>query len=57
MTVTSHAIDLRPGGAYKLCFHASDGVDHWLQGQYREVVEPERLVFTLWEYRSVKRET
>jgi uncharacterized protein YndB with AHSA1/START domain len=23
-----------------------EGIDHWLQGVYREVVEPERLVFT-----------
>jgi uncharacterized protein YndB with AHSA1/START domain len=23
-----------------------EGVDHWLQGVYREVVKPERLVFT-----------
>jgi uncharacterized protein YndB with AHSA1/START domain len=23
-----------------------DGTDHWVQGVYREIVEPERLVFT-----------
>ena len=23
-----------------------EGVDHWLQGIYREIMEPERLVFT-----------
>jgi uncharacterized protein YndB with AHSA1/START domain len=46
MTVTYYEGDLRPGGAYKLCMRGPDGVEHWLQGVYREVVEPERLVFT-----------
>jgi len=45
-TVSSHNVDLRPGGAYRLCMRSPEGVDHWLQGVYREVVEPERLVFT-----------
>jgi uncharacterized protein YndB with AHSA1/START domain len=45
-TVTSHQVDLRPGGVFRICMRSSEGVDHWLQGVYREVVEPERLVFT-----------
>ncbi|HLX42663.1 MAG TPA: SRPBCC domain-containing protein [Bryobacteraceae bacterium] len=45
-TVSSHDVDLRPGGAYRLCMRSPEGVDHWLQGVYREVVDPERLVFT-----------
>jgi uncharacterized protein YndB with AHSA1/START domain len=45
-TVTSHQVDLRPGGAFRICMRSPEGVDHWLQGVYREVVEPERLVFT-----------
>jgi len=45
-TVTSHDVDMRPGGAYRICMRSPEGVDHWLQGVYREVVEPERLVFT-----------
>jgi uncharacterized protein YndB with AHSA1/START domain len=38
--------ELRPGGAYR--FHMLDpqGGDHWQQGVYREIVEPERLVCT-----------
>ncbi|HWZ59236.1 MAG TPA: SRPBCC domain-containing protein [Gemmatimonadaceae bacterium] len=45
-TVTAHDVDLRPGGAYKLCMRSADAVDHWLHGEYRQVVPPERLVFT-----------
>ena len=45
-TVTSHEMDLRPGGGFKVCMRSTEGVDNWLQGVYREVVEPERLVFT-----------
>jgi uncharacterized protein YndB with AHSA1/START domain len=46
MTVTVEQSDIRPGGAFKICMHGPDGADHWLQGVYREVVAPERLVFT-----------
>lgn len=43
-------MELRPGGAYRFCMRSAEGTDHWLQGVYREVVEPERLVFTwAWE--------
>jgi uncharacterized protein YndB with AHSA1/START domain len=45
-TVTSQQVDLRPGGAFRICMHSPEGVDYWLQGVYREIVEPERLVFT-----------
>ena len=49
-TTTEDKMDLRPGGAYRACLHAPDGRDHWVQGVYREIVEPERLVFThAWE--------
>jgi uncharacterized protein YndB with AHSA1/START domain len=36
----------RPGDAYRYYMRDAEGGDHWLQGVYREVVEPERLVFT-----------
>jgi uncharacterized protein YndB with AHSA1/START domain len=43
-------MDVRPGGAFRVCMRSPEGVDHWKQGVYREVVEPERLVFTFaWE--------
>jgi uncharacterized protein YndB with AHSA1/START domain len=49
-TASQDYMDLRPGGAYRACLKAPDGTEHWVRGVYREVVEPERLVFThAWE--------
>lgn len=45
-TVTVQESDIRPDGAFRICMHAPDGTDHRLEGVYREVVAPERLVFT-----------
>jgi uncharacterized protein YndB with AHSA1/START domain len=39
-------MDVRPGGAWRKCMRAPDGTDYWRSGVYREVVPPERLVFT-----------
>ena len=43
-TSTIIANDVRPGGAYRFHMRGPEGDDHWLQGVYREVVAPERLV-------------
>jgi uncharacterized protein YndB with AHSA1/START domain len=49
-TTPSCTMDVRPGGAWRICMRGRDGIDHWVQGVYREVVEPERLVTTwAWE--------
>ena len=49
-TVPDSTMDLRPGGAFRSCLRAPDGSEHWVRGTYREIVEPERLVFThAWE--------
>ena len=49
-TTPHHSMDLRPGGAYRACLRAPDGSEHWVQGVYREIAAPERLVFThAWE--------
>lgn len=45
-TVVSHDVDLRTGGTYRICMRSEKDADLWLQGEYREVVKPERLVFT-----------
>ena len=37
-------INVRPGGNYRIHMRSPEGNDHWSQGVYREVVEPERLV-------------
>jgi uncharacterized protein YndB with AHSA1/START domain len=39
-------LDLRPGGRYRIHMTDPDGGDHWQQGEYREIVPPERLVLT-----------
>jgi uncharacterized protein YndB with AHSA1/START domain len=49
-SVPHHEIDVRPGGAYRLCMRSPEGSDHWLRGVYREIAPPKRLVFTYaWE--------
>jgi uncharacterized protein YndB with AHSA1/START domain len=45
-TTPSCEMDVRPGGALRLCMRSSEGKDLWVGGVFREVVEPERLVFT-----------
>lgn len=39
-------MDVRPGGALRLRMRSPEGRDYWVQGVYREIVEPERIVFT-----------
>ena len=45
-TTTSNEVELRPGGKFRICMRSPEGVDHWLQGVYREVVPLQRLSFT-----------
>jgi uncharacterized protein YndB with AHSA1/START domain len=39
-------LDVRPGGAWHIVMRGPDGAEYPCGGVYREVVEPERLVFT-----------
>ena len=39
-------IDLRPGGVFLRCMRSPEGRDFWVTGVFREVVVPEKLVFT-----------
>ena len=49
-TVPSCKMDFRIGGAYRTCIISPDGSEYWMRGIYREIVEPERIVFTFsWE--------
>ena len=43
--VTYCKIDLRPGGLGHYCLRGPDGSDLWGRFAYREIVEPERLVW------------
>jgi uncharacterized protein YndB with AHSA1/START domain len=45
-TAISCKMDVRPGGTYRFGMRSPSGTDHWQQGVYREVIEPERLVCT-----------
>ena len=39
-------IDLRVGGRYHWCMRSPDGTDYHTTGVYREIVPPERIVYT-----------
>lgn len=42
-------MDFRPGGTWRFVQRAPDGTEHGFHGEYREIVRPERLVYT-FEY-------
>lgn len=44
-TTPSCKVDLRPGGRFHYCMRTPDGKDIWGIGIYREIVEPERIVY------------
>ncbi len=47
---TECEMDIRPGGAYRVGMRSPEGTHHVKRGIYREIVEPERIVFTYaWE--------
>jgi uncharacterized protein YndB with AHSA1/START domain len=49
-TTVDYEMDVRPGGAYRSVMRSPAGEDHRKRGVYREIVEPERIVFTFaWE--------
>jgi uncharacterized protein YndB with AHSA1/START domain len=50
-TATHMESDLRPGGAWCACLRRDEtGAELWQRGVYREIIEPERLVFTFaWD--------
>lgn len=39
-------IDLRVGGKYLFCMRSPEGQEFWSAGVYKEIVPPERLVWT-----------
>jgi uncharacterized protein YndB with AHSA1/START domain len=47
LTTTVEQMDVRPGGAYKFVMQIPDGPRYPMKGIYREVVEPERIVYTV----------
>ncbi len=45
-TVPFCETDARPGGKYRACIRSPEDTDYWMQGIFREVNEPSRLVFS-----------
>ena len=45
-TVPAHAIDPRPGGAWRTTMRTADGKNRTVSGFYRAIEPPRRLVFT-----------
>jgi len=39
-------MDFRPDGAYRYAMRSPQGRDYWARGVYRDIVVPERIVFT-----------
>jgi len=49
-TLPSYKADFRSGGAYRYLMRSPEGTEHRLVGTFREIFEPERLVFPFaWE--------
>lgn len=45
-TMTSCEMDFRPGGAWRYVLRKANGKEYAFRGEYREIVPPERLVWT-----------
>jgi uncharacterized protein YndB with AHSA1/START domain len=48
--IPEHALDIRPGGAWRTTMRQPNGTRHTVSGTYLEIDPPRRLVFTwAWE--------
>jgi uncharacterized protein YndB with AHSA1/START domain len=45
-TTTIHEMDVRPGGVWRHTMHGPDGTDYANESVFREVVKPERIVYS-----------
>jgi uncharacterized protein YndB with AHSA1/START domain len=45
-TTTVDQMDVRPGGAWRFVNQGPDGSEFAFRGEYREIIPPERLVYT-----------
>jgi len=45
-TTPSVTVDLRVGGVVHYCMRSPEGQDYWGKGVYREIVPPEKIVYT-----------
>ena len=44
--IASCEMDFRPGGAWRIVHRGADGDEHGFRGEFREIVRPERIVWT-----------
>jgi uncharacterized protein YndB with AHSA1/START domain len=44
-STTTHEIDVRPGGVWRYVMHGPDGADYPNRIDFREIAEPERIVY------------
>ncbi len=48
--LSSREMEFRPGGKYRFVHSGPEGEEHGFRGEYREILEPERIVSTFeWE--------
>lgn len=45
-TTTTHEMNVKPGGVWRFIMHGPDGTDYPNRITYREVIKPEKLVFS-----------
>lgn len=45
-TISACTIDLRPGGIWHYSMRSPEGQEHWARSVYKEIVPPEKLVYT-----------
>ena len=56
--VSAVQLDVRVGGRFRIVFGGPRGTDHEVQGVYKEVVRPRKLVFTwTWPNTTPERES
>jgi len=46
LTMPRCEMDFRPGGVFRFVMRAPDGTEYPFEGAFREIVAPERIVFT-----------
>jgi uncharacterized protein YndB with AHSA1/START domain len=51
-TVGSCEMDVRPGGMWRIVHRGPDGQEHGFHGEFREIVRPDRIVWT-FEYEGM----
>jgi len=44
--MTDCAVHFKPGGVWRMAQRGTDGVEHGFHGEFREIVRPERIVWT-----------